>query len=83
MVCIEKSVTRVTDRHYEACRVTDILSVPYTHDRYFFLHTFELPHLILKVELAILYHFFLKEILLEFKEADATSDRRSVLYLNV
>ena len=48
MVWIEKSVTRVTDRHHEACRVMPnsdpewqiFLSTPYTHDRYFFLHTF-------------------------------------------
>ena len=47
MVSIEKSVTRVTDRHHEACRVMPnsdsewqiFLSTPYTHDRYFFLHT--------------------------------------------
>ena len=47
MVWIEKSVTRVTDRHHEACRVmlnSDLewrifLSASYTHDRYFFLHT--------------------------------------------
>ena len=48
MVWIEKSVTRVTDRHHEACWVMPnsdpewqiFLSTPYTHDRYFFLHTF-------------------------------------------
>ena len=48
MVWIEKSVTRLTDRHHEACRVMPnsdpewqiFLSTPYTHDRYFFLHTF-------------------------------------------
>ena len=48
MVRIEKSVTRVTDRHHEACRVMPnsdpewqiFLSTPYTHERYFFLHTF-------------------------------------------
>ena len=48
MMWIEKSVTRVTDRHHEACRVMPnsdpewriFLSIPYTHDRYFFLHTF-------------------------------------------
>ena len=48
MVWIEKFVTRVTDRHHEACRVMPntgpewriFLSTPYTHDRYFFLHTF-------------------------------------------
>ena len=48
MVWIEKSITRVTDRHHEACRVMPnsdpewqiFLSTPYTHDRYFFLHTF-------------------------------------------
>ena len=47
VVWIEKSVTRVTDRHHEACRVMPnsdperqiFLSTPYTHDRYFFLHT--------------------------------------------
>ena len=47
MVWMEKSVTRVTDRHHEACRVMPnsdpewqiFLSTPYTHDRYFFLHT--------------------------------------------
>ena len=45
---IEKSVTRVTDRHHEACRVIPnsdpewqmFLSTPYTQARYFFLHTF-------------------------------------------
>ena len=68
MVWIEKSVTRVTDRHHEACRVMPnsdpewqiFLSTPYTHDRYFFLHTFlilflaylfDLPYLIFKEEL--------------------------------
>ena len=48
MVWIEKSVTRVTDRHHEACRVMPnsdtewqiFLSTPYTHDSNFFLHTF-------------------------------------------
>ena len=43
-----KSVTRVTDRHHEACRVMPnsdpewqiFLSTPNNHDRYFFLHTF-------------------------------------------
>ena len=48
MVWIEKSVTRVTDRHHEACRVMPnsdpewpiFLSTPYIHDRYFLLHTF-------------------------------------------
>ena len=48
MVWIEKSFTRVTDRHHEACRVMPnsdpewqiFLSTPYIHDRYFFLHTF-------------------------------------------
>ena len=47
MVWIEKSVTRVTDRHHKACRVMPnsdpegqiFLSTSYTHDRYFFLHT--------------------------------------------
>ena len=48
MVWIEKSVTRVTNRHHEACRVMPnsdpdwqiFLSTTYTHDRYLFLHTF-------------------------------------------
>ena len=48
MVWIEKSVTRVTDRHHEDCRVMPnsdtewwiFLSISYTHNRYFFLHTF-------------------------------------------
>ena len=48
MVWIEKSVTRVTGRHHDACRVMPnsdpewqiFLSIPYTHERYFFLHIF-------------------------------------------
>ena len=48
MVWIEKSVTRVSDRHHEACRVMPnsdpegqiFLSILYTYDRYFFLHIF-------------------------------------------
>ena len=48
IVWIEKSVTRVTDQHHEACRVMPnsdpewqiFLYTPYTHDRYSFLHTF-------------------------------------------
>ena len=48
MVWIEKSVTWVTVRLHEACLVMPnsdpewrfFLSTPYTHDRYFFLHTF-------------------------------------------
>ena len=45
MVWIEKSVTRVTDRHYEACH-TPIIDT-------FSCIFFDLPHLIFKVELAI------------------------------
>ena len=53
MVWIEKSFTRVTDRHHEACRVMPnsdpewqiFLSTPYIHDRYFFLHTFLIHHM--------------------------------------
>ena len=53
MVWIEKSVTRVTDRHHEACRVMPnsdpewqiFLSTPYIHDRYFFLHPFLIYHI--------------------------------------
>ena len=56
-----KSVMRGTDQHHEARQVmlnSDpkgriFLSTPFTHDRYFFLHTFDLPRLISKVELAI------------------------------
>ena len=53
MVLIEKSITRVTDQHHEACRVMPnsdpesqiFLSIPYSHDRYFFLHTFLIYHI--------------------------------------
>ena len=83
MVWIEKSDTRVTDRYHEACR-----------DRFFYPHhtpmidtlsciPFDLPHSIFKKELAIKQHFSVKEFLLMFNEIDATSDRRSVLYVNV
>ena len=58
--------------------VTDFLSTPYTHDRYIFLHTFW----ILKYR-ACYNTFSFKEFLLTFKEAGDTSDRRSVLYVNV
>ena len=44
---------------------------------------FALPHLIFNVELALKEYFSIKEFLLKFKEVDATSDRRSVLYINV
>ena len=44
---------------------------------------FDLPHLIFKEEHAIKYHFSVKEFLLKFNEIDATSNRRSVLYVNV
>ena len=44
--------------------------------------SFDLSHLIFKVELAIKY-FSLKEFLLKFKEVDDTSDRHSVLYVKV
>ena len=40
VVWIEKSVTRVTDRHHEACRMIPNRDPECTHDRYFFLHTF-------------------------------------------
>ena len=49
------------------------LSTPYTHDRYFFLHTFWFTT----------FGFSFKESLLKFKEVDATSDRRSVIYVYV
>ena len=39
---------------------------------------FDLSHLIFKVALAIKYFFSFKEFLLKLKEADATSDCRSV-----
>ena len=44
---------------------------------------FDLPHLIFKEELALRQNFSVKEFLLKFKDVDATSDRRSVLYVNV
>ena len=61
MVWIEKSVTRVTDRHHEACQVMPN-SIP--SDVFFYPHRtpmidtfsgipFDLPHLIFKVELDI------------------------------
>ena len=48
IVWIDKSVTRVTVRHHKACRMIPnsdpewqiFLTTPYTHERYFFLHTF-------------------------------------------
>ena len=61
MVWIEKSVTRVTDRHHEACRVmpnsdpSDRFFYPHhTHmiDTFSCIH-FDSPHLIFKVELAM------------------------------
>ena len=69
MVWIENSVTRVTDRHHEACR--DVLITVISSDGFFFYlhHTplpsphplkdtfscipFDLPHLIFKAELAV------------------------------
>ena len=44
---------------------------------------FDLPLLIFKKELGISNTFSVKVFLLMFKEIDATSDRRSVLYVNV
>ena len=44
---------------------------------------FDLPHLIFKVESAIKYTFSFKEFLHKFKEVDATSDSRSVPYVDV
>ena len=45
---------------------------------------FDLPNLIFKAELAIKYmRFNVKEFLLKFKEVNAASDCRSVLYVNV
>ena len=90
MVWIEKSVTRVTDRHHEACQV---MRNSDSSDRFFYPHhtpmtdtlsciPFDLPHLIFNKELAIKQHFSVKEFLLMFIEIDATSDRRSVLYVS-
>ena len=73
MVWIEKSFTRVTDRHHEAWRVMPnsdpewqiFLSTPYTHDSYFFLHisrftTFDFsPRTCFKVILFPLKSFYL------------------------
>ena len=89
---IEKSVTRVTDRHHEACRVMPnsdpewqiFLSTPYTHDRYFFLHTFWFTTFDFQSRTCYEITLFpLKGFYLSFKEVHATSDRRSVLYVNV
>ena len=44
---------------------------------------FDFPHLNFKKELAVKQHFSVKEFLLMFNEIDATSDRRSVLYVHV
>ena len=63
-------------------------------DRFFYPHhipmidtlsciPFDLPHLIFKKELAIKQTFSIKEFLLMLDEIDATSDRCSVLYINV
>ena len=92
MVWIEKSVTRVTDRHHEACLDMPnsdpewqiFLSTPYIHDRYFFLHTFWLTTFDFQRRTCYKVTLFpLKEFLLKFKEVDATSERHSVLYVNV
>ena len=62
MVWIEKSVTRVTDRHHESCRVMPNCD-PEMMDFFYPYHIpmkdtfscipFDLPHLIFKVELAM------------------------------
>ena len=92
MVWIEKSLTRVTDRHHEACRVMPnsdpewqiFLSTPYTHDRYFFLHTFWYTTFDFQSRTCVEITLFpLKGFYLSFKEVHATSDRRSILYVNV
>ena len=44
---------------------------------------FDLSHLIYKVELAKSKTFSFKDFLFKFKEADATSDCHSVLYVNI
>ena len=43
----------------------------------------DLAQLIFKVNLLKSNTFSFKEFLLKFKDVDATSDRRSVLYVNV
>ena len=59
MVWIEKSVTRVTDRHHKACCKTVISSDGFFYSPHtpmidiFSCIPFDLPHLIFKVELAI------------------------------
>ena len=63
MIWIEKSDTRVTDRHQEACRVM-LSSDPECPHHTPMLDTFscipfDLPHLIFKVQLAIKKHIFL------------------------
>ena len=74
MVCKENSVTRVTDRHHEACR--DVLITVIASDG-FFLSTsypptpmkdtfscipFDLPHLIFREELAIKKYVYILRV---------------------
>ena len=65
-------------------RVSDFLSTPYTHDRYFFLHTFWFTTFDFQNRTCYEITLFpLKGFYLSFKEVHVTSDHRSVLYVNV
>ena len=66
-VRIENSVTRVTVRQHEACRVMpnsypqwlNFQFAPNNHYGFFFLHTFR-STIVLKLEYALFYQFFAK-----------------------
>ena len=85
---IDKSLTRVTYRHHETCRV-----MPNSEPEWRFLYPhhmpmidsfscilFDVPQLTFKLNDKT---FSCKKFLLKFQEADASSDRRSFLYVNV
>ena len=85
MMWIEKSITRFTDRHHEACRVMPnsdpewqiFLSTPYSYVRYFFLHTFWFTTFDFHSRTCHKGKLFsFEEFLLKFKEAGATNDNK-------
>ena len=91
MVWIEKSFTRVTDRHHEGCRVMQnsdpewqiFLSTPYTHDRYFFLHTFWLTTFDFQSRTCYEITVFpLKGFYLSLKKSTLPATAVRVLYVN-
>ena len=60
------------------------LLAPHTHDRFFFLHTFNLQHLILITNIVI-YSFCVydERFLFSFKEAEVLNSRRLAFYINI